>query len=55
MQLSTPAAADQICLAHIPRELYAFLEAYPEEPWPGKTMTLLWKALTLRGSPSNPK
>jgi hypothetical protein len=55
VQLFTPAAAYQIYLAHILRELCAFLEAYPEEPWPGKMMTLLLKALTLRGLPSNPK
>ena len=55
MQLSTPAAAHQICLAHLLRELCAFLEAYPEEPWPRKIMNLLLKALTLRGSPPSAK
>lgn len=47
MQLSTPAAAHQVCLAHILRELHAFEEIHPEERWPTDMKELLMKALEL--------
>lgn len=53
MQLSTPAAAHQLCHAHLLRELNAMEEAHPKEEWPRKIKALFLKALELRGSPCN--
>lgn len=55
MQLSTPAAAHQVCLAHIMRELRAFGEAHPEEHWPGEMKKLFQQALDLRQHPHSSK
>lgn len=51
MQLSTPAAAHQVCLAHIMRELRAFQQAHPEQYWPAEIKKLFQKALDLREHP----
>jgi transposase len=48
MQLSTPAAAHQVCLAHLLRELKAFEQAHPEELWPVKIKELFLNALQLK-------
>lgn len=50
MQLSTPAAAHQVCLAHLLRELKAMREAHPERNWPLKMTTLIKDALELQDS-----
>ncbi len=55
MQLSTPAAAHQVCIAHILRELRAFEEAHPEECWPGEIKNLFQKALELSDHPHSNK
>ena len=51
MQLSTPAAAHQVCHAHLARELKAFEEAHPEECWPAKINDLFRNALDLKNYP----
>lgn len=51
MQLSTPAAAHQVCHAHLARELKAFEEAHPEQCWPGKIKKIFQQALELRDYP----
>lgn len=48
MQLSTPAAAHQICNAHLLRELKAMREAHPEMIWPESMTILIKDALDLR-------
>jgi transposase len=53
MQLATPAAAHQVCLAHLLREINAFEEAYPQQVWPTKIKTLFQKAIDIRGKPAN--
>lgn len=53
MQLSTPAAAHQLCHAHLLRELNAMQEAHPKQEWPRKIKVLFLKAIELRESPSN--
>lgn len=47
MQLSTPAAAHQACLAHLLRELKAIEQAHPEELWPVRIKELFLSALQL--------
>ncbi len=47
MQLSTPAAAHQVCHVHILRELRAMEEDHPEQSWPGKMKLIILKALNL--------
>lgn len=47
MQLSTPAAAHQACMAHLLRELNAMQEAHPNQIWPTKLKTLFQQALQL--------
>jgi len=51
MQLSTPAAAHQVCHVHILRELRAMEENHPEQSWPGKMKDVILKALDLRKYP----
>jgi transposase len=53
MQLATPAAAHQVCLAHLLREINAFEEAYPQQVWPTNMKTLFQKAIDIRGKPAN--
>jgi transposase len=53
MQLATPAAAHQVCLAHLLRELNAFEEAHPQQIWPTNIKTLFQKAIDIRGKPAN--
>lgn len=55
MQLSTPAAAHQICHVHVLRELRAMEENHPEQSWPGKMKNLILKALKLREHPHSSK
>ena len=55
MQLSTPAAAHQACLAHLLRELKAMQEAHPEELWPTKMKELFLNALELHDQPHHLK
>lgn len=55
MQLSTPAAAHQACLAHLLRELKAMEEAHPEELWPVRIKELFLNALELHDQPHNLK
>lgn len=55
MQLSTPAAAHQACLAHLLRELKAMEQAHPEELWPVSIKELFLGALELHGQPHNLK
>lgn len=45
MQLSTPAAAHQICNPHLLRELKAMKQEYTEEKWPGRMTCLIKDAL----------
>ena len=45
MQISTPAAAHQICNPHLLRELKAMKQAHPEEKWPGGMTCLIKDAL----------
>lgn len=47
MQLATPAAAHQLCNAHLLRELKAMTEAHPEKRWPQKMSALIKDALQL--------
>ncbi len=53
MQLSTPAAAHQVCLAHLLSEIKAFEEAHPQQVWPAKMKTLFQKAMDIRGGPGH--
>lgn len=48
MQLATPAAAHQVCNAHLLRELKAMTEAHPERSWPQKMITLILDGLGLK-------
>ena len=53
MQLSTPAAAHQICFAHLLRELIAMMQAHPEVLWPSKVIELIMDAIMLwKGAPT---
>ena len=54
MQLSTPAAAHQACMAHLLRELNAMQEAHPDQIWPTKLRTLFQQALQLNHGPLYP-
>lgn len=49
MQLSTPAAAHQLCNVHLLRELHAMEETHPKQAWPRKMKALILKSLELRG------
>lgn len=49
MQLSTPAAAHQLCHVHLLRELHAMEETHPKQAWPRKMKALILEALELRG------
>lgn len=55
MQLFTPAAAHQLCLVHLLRELHAMEETHPKQVWPLKMKALILKALELRGIPYSDK
>lgn len=44
MQLGTPAAAHQLCHAHLARELNAFEQAFPGQQWPKKIKALFQEA-----------
>jgi hypothetical protein len=55
MQLSTPAAAHQLCHLHLLRELHAMEEAHPKQVWPQKMKAVILKALELRGIPHTDK
>jgi transposase len=55
MQLSTPAAAHQACLAHLLRELKAMEQAHPEELWPVSIKELFLGALQLHDQPHDLK
>jgi transposase len=48
MQLSTPAAAHQICTAHLLRELKDMRESHPEKSWPREMTALIKDALEPR-------
>jgi len=55
MQLSTPAAAHQLCHVHLLRELHAMEETHPKQIWPRKMKAVILKALELRGTPPSDK
>ena len=55
MQLSTPAAAHQACLAHLLRELKAIEQAHPEELWPVSIKELFLRAIQLQDQKHNQK
>lgn len=51
MQLGTPAAAHQLCHAHLARELNAFEQAFPGQQWPKKIKALFQEATQYTHNP----